>query len=155
MLQEFVIATFATPPVESVTLTVKEKTPAASGVPLIRPELERLSPAGRLPLLSVKVQGAVPPQAMTCETYGMPVTPDVPGAQATDNGAGPMVIPQSEVIFTWAVLLVLSVTLTVKLLEPAVVGVPLMTPEAAFSVSPDGSDPVAMAKLKGAVPPVA
>jgi len=48
-----------------------------------------------------------------------------------------------------------SLTRTVKLNEPTVVGVPLMAPVLAFTLSPSGSDPVEIAQLYGAVPPVA
>jgi len=47
----------------------------------------------------------------------------------------------------------LSVTFTVKLAEPAAVGVPLMTPST--SVNPAGSDPLATDHVYGGVPPVA
>jgi hypothetical protein len=48
----------------------------------------------------------------------------------------------------------LSVTLTVKLLDPAAVGVPEIVPFAA-SISPAGSDPLAIVHVKGGVPPIA
>jgi hypothetical protein len=54
-----------------------------------------------------------------------------------------------------AVAVALSVTWAVKLYVPAVVGVPLSTPLAAFSVSPGGSAPALTDQLKGSVPPEA
>src|SRR5436189_42586 len=54
-----------------------------------------------------------------------------------------------------APLLSLTVTLKVKGLPVAVVGVPLITPVAEFSVSPGGSDPVAVQLPYGGVPPPA
>ena len=45
-----------------------------------------------------------------------------------------------------------SVTCTVKLLTPGVVGVPLITPVLALSESPAGRVPVATVQLKGARP---
>jgi len=48
----------------SLTVTVKLLVPLAVGVPEIRPVAEaRLSPAGRLPLLTDQVYGVVPPLA--------------------------------------------------------------------------------------------
>ncbi len=54
-----------------------------------------------------------------------------------------------------ALAVALSVTRAVKLYVPAVVGVPLSTPLAAFNPSPGGSVPALTAQLKGSVPPVA
>jgi len=48
-----------------------------------------------------------------------------------------------------------SVTFTVKLKEPAAVGVPEIVPVAADIVSPAGSPPELMLQLYGAAPPVA
>jgi hypothetical protein len=48
-----------------------------------------------------------------------------------------------------------SVTWTVKLKVPMVVGVPEITPVAALSVKPVGSDPLAIDHVYGEVPPLA
>ena len=48
-----------------------------------------------------------------------------------------------------------SVTWTVKLNVPATVGVPEMTPVSLLSVSPVGSDPLAIDQVYGKVPPLA
>ncbi len=48
-----------------------------------------------------------------------------------------------------------SLTRTVKLNVPTVVGVPLMVPVLVFKLSPVGSDPIVIVQLRGAVPPVA
>ena len=48
-----------------------------------------------------------------------------------------------------------SVTVPVKLKVPAVVGVPVMAPVLAFSVSPGGKEPELMANVYGLVPPLA
>ena len=50
-----VIATSAVPPVESVTFTVKEKDPAAFGVPLINPAADIVNPPGKDPEFSANV----------------------------------------------------------------------------------------------------
>jgi hypothetical protein len=52
-----------------------------------------------------------------------------------------------------AVTLLLSVAVTVKLYAPALVGVPLMTPEDVLSERPVGSAPAVSANVMGAVPP--
>ena len=49
----------------------------------------------------------------------------------------------------------LSVTCTVKLLDPAVSGVPDIVPPAAARLSPDGSVPLATNHVYGGVPPEA
>ncbi len=54
-----------------------------------------------------------------------------------------------------AVFEVASVTCTVKLLGPAVVGVPETTPVADASVSPAGSTPAEIDQVYGVVPPLA
>jgi hypothetical protein len=48
-----------------------------------------------------------------------------------------------------------SVTFTVKVEFPVVVGVPLTTPVAEFSVRPAGSEPADTKKVYGALPPEA
>jgi len=50
---------------------------------------------------------------------------------------------------------VLSVTWTVKLAGPELVGVPLMTPVAGFMVRPPGSKPAVMVQAYAGVPPTA
>ena len=54
-----------------------------------------------------------------------------------------------------AVLFALSVTLAVNGKLPATVGVPLITPVAAASRSPVGSEPELTLQLYGVVPPLA
>ncbi len=53
-------------------------------------------------------------------------------------------------------MLLVSVTCTVKLKDPAAVGVPVMAPVVALKVSPPGSEPfVIVTALSGVVPPIA
>jgi hypothetical protein len=52
-------------PNASVAKTVNVARPSAVGVPLISPELLRVSPLGKLPLLTLYVYGPVPPLALT------------------------------------------------------------------------------------------
>lgn len=51
-------------PCESVTLAVKANVPSVVGVPLMRPEEESVSPGGSAPVVSPKVYGAMPPDAV-------------------------------------------------------------------------------------------
>lgn len=53
-------------PLLSVTLTLKVDVPAVVGVPLMMPAVLRDKPAGKLPLLSDQLYGAVPPLTLTC-----------------------------------------------------------------------------------------
>jgi hypothetical protein len=63
-----VSAWVAPAPAESVTLTVKVDTPAATGVPLNTPPALKVSPAGSEPVETNQVSGAVPPVAASvCE----------------------------------------------------------------------------------------
>ena len=48
-----------------------------------------------------------------------------------------------------------SVTFTVKLNVPMVVGVPEISPVAAFKVSPGGNEPFVIEKVYGGTPPIA
>ncbi len=60
---------------ESVTFTVKVELPTLVGVPERTPLLDNVIPAGKVPLASVHVNGAVPPVALNCTLYGVPITP--------------------------------------------------------------------------------
>ena len=121
----------------SVTLTVKLEDAAAVGVPEIVPA-ERLNPAGSDPVAMDHVYGGDPPVAFSGCEYAMPTVPAgkeevvmlKPGALITsDRGA----LADTDA---------LSVTLTVKLEDPAAVGVPeIVLPE---RLNPAGSDPAAM-----------
>lgn len=58
---------------ESVTLKVSDtKFAAAVGVPLSAPEVDRLSPAGSVPLVRDHVYGVVPPVAARAALYTAP-----------------------------------------------------------------------------------
>jgi hypothetical protein len=52
-------------PNASVANTVNDAGPSAVGAPLISPALLRVSPLGKLPLLTLYVYGPVPPLALT------------------------------------------------------------------------------------------
>jgi len=70
MLNAFVPVLFAA----SVTCTVNDTVPAVIGVPEITPvEAARVSPAGRVPALTVQLYGVVPPVACSVVEYAVPV----------------------------------------------------------------------------------
>jgi hypothetical protein len=95
----------------------------------------------------------VPPLAVKDELYGEPTFP-VLVAQITVIAGGLILIEQLElVVDAWP--LVESVTVTVKLNVPAVVGVPVTAPVEGFNVRPGGSEPVVIANVYGGAPPVA
>ena len=58
-------------------------------------------------------------------------------------------------ISNWTIFVAESVTVIVKVKDPAAVGVPERTPVAGFNVKPAGSDPVVTANVYGLMPPVA
>lgn len=62
----------ATFPVLSLTRTVKLNVPKAVGVPLIVPEVDRVSPVGSEPVLIVQLNGPVPPEVSSVCSYGSP-----------------------------------------------------------------------------------
>ncbi len=48
----------------SAACTVTVEVPAVVGVPLITPEVDNVRPAGKVPVVTVQVYGAVPPIAV-------------------------------------------------------------------------------------------
>lgn len=132
----------------SVTLTVKLDEPVAVGVPLIIPAA-RLNPGGSDPLATDHVYGGLPPVALTACEYAVPAVP-AGNEDVVIVKAGALMVSDSAAL---ADAEALSVTLTVKLDEPAVVGVPEIVPPA--RLNPAGSDPLPMDHVYGEVPPVA
>src|SRR5579883_1637888 len=124
----------ATEPRESFTWRVK--LPAAAGVPVTAPvEALRVSPAGRLPLDTENVYGAVPPvTAIAGLLKATPASPCVFGQEVTD---GPLAMVMEQVAdpvapaasFTWMLKL------------PATCGVPVTAPVEALSVNLAGRVP--------------
>jgi len=130
----------------SVARTVKVFDPAAVGVPaMVAPESVR--PAGKVPLASDHVYGAVPPDAASDCEYAVPTTPFGSDDVVTVSEVGVIVIVSDTV----AVREPLSVARTVKVLDPAAVGVPAIV--APVRVSPAGNVPLASDQVYGAVPP--
>jgi len=141
----FVVLPFAL----SVTFTVKLLDPAVPGVPDIVPPAERLKPAGSVPTDTVHVYGGDPPEAASACEYAVPTVPA--GSDGVEIvKAGLIVSDSAAVVETDA----LSVTFTVKLLDPAVPGVPAIVPPA-DRLKPAGSVPADTVQVYGDDPPEA
>ena len=112
--------------------------PAVVGVPVIAPAALRLKPGGGMPVAIAHVYGAVPPAACSVWLYGVPITP-LGRLVVVTVSAEPTTMLSPPV----AVSALASLTLTVKLEVPAVVGVPVIAP-AALRLKPAGKLPVAI-----------
>ena len=124
-------------PAASVALTVKANGPATVGDPDMSPVVAfSVSPVGSVPALMMNAYGAVPPVALIVWLYALSTVPfgSVGGAiasvAATANATArcPVAPPP-------------SVAVIVKFEVVTVVGVPEITPVAAFNVSPAGRLP--------------
>ena len=137
-------------PLSSITWTVKLLVPAVVGVPLITPvEAFKLNPAGRTPIVILQLYGVLPPEAVRVWLYTLPTLPSARVAVVT------LTLP--NIVIASALLAVApfaSVTCTVKLLVPAAVGVPLITPIDVFRLKPAGSVPESIPHVYGVLPPV-
>jgi hypothetical protein len=122
--------------------TVNVNVPLRLGVPVIAPELERLSPSGKDPLVRTHVYGAMPPVTASVVEYAELTN-------AFGNGDAVVIVRLVGIemeIDCVADIPVLSVTFTTKLKIPVAVGVPDMVP-AEDSVKPGGSCPLATAHV--------
>jgi hypothetical protein len=122
------------------------------GVPEIKPVELRVRPAGRVPEVIDQVYGGTPPVAASDEVYGTPIDPAVSGDVVVIESGG-LTVMVSVTMSTAAVGVCESVTETLKVDEPSVVGVPLMTPPV-LMVRPGGRVPDESAHVKGPLPPV-
>jgi hypothetical protein len=141
--------------VESVTFAVKLKEPDAVGVPEIVPLADKPRPAGKAPEATLQLYGVVPPVAASVVEYAVPTCPAGIEVVVICTGvtAAATVIVKDFVV-VWAVGVVETVAITVKLNEPAVVGVPEIVP-AVDSASPPGNAPELRLHVYGVVPPLA
>jgi len=119
----------------SVTRTVKVDDPTVVGVPDMTP-LDRLSPGGSVPEANDQIYGGDPPDALSPCEYAMPTEPGG-NAEVVMLRTGALIV-SARAALTDADML--SVTLRVKLDEPAATGVPLIVPPARFN--PAGRDPL-------------
>ena len=114
----------AVSPLASLTSAVKLEVPAAVGIPEITPAPVRLNPGGKLPAVSDHVYAGVPPVAASVWLYATETVPLGRLAVVTNKGVA------TTMLSDWvAVLPAASATCTVKLLVPAVLGAPEITPE--------------------------
>ena len=132
---------------ESVTCTVKLSRPVAEAVPEITPDaLASFSPAGSDPEASDHWYGVMPPAALNFTEYGTPlvavgrVLPVVTTSPETPT----VMASEAELICAAASE---SVTSATKVKLPPAVGVPEITPVAAWSLRPAGSDPTGIDQL--------
>jgi len=133
----------------SVTLTVRFAVPGVVGVPVSVQLLgASVNPAGIVPPVTVQVYGAVPPVTPKVPLYGVPVVP-LGRVGASVNGPPPppfvMVMLIGPLVLSCG--FELSVTFTLTLEIPAVVGVPLTVQPAGVSVNPAGRVPVVMVQV--------
>jgi hypothetical protein len=136
----------------SVTWMVKLKLPAVVGVPLICPVAEfRATPAGRVPAVTLKVKGNVPPVITRVCEYLAPTVPCGNGEAVVIAGGGFIVTTNALAAVTWLV----SVTWMVKLGVPAAVGVPTICPVAEFNERPAGRVPPLTVQVYCPLPPLA
>jgi hypothetical protein len=133
----------------SVTFTVKLLGPPVPGVPEIVPPADRVNPAGSVPTDTVQVYGVNPPEAVSACEYAVPTVPA--GSDAVVIVKAGLIVSDSAFVM---LPLALSVTFTVKLVDPAVPGVPEIVPPA-DRVNPAGSVPTDTVQVYGVNPPEA
>ena len=127
---------------ESVAFTVKFAVPATVGVPVIAPvPAFSVKPVGREPVVIDQVTAPVPPVAPNVALYAEPTVP--PGKLVVEIANGELTVIVRAFVAVCAGVPE-SVAFTVKLAVPAAVGVPVIAPVLALSVSPAGSAPEAM-----------
>lgn len=143
-------ARVATAALLSVAITVNAKTPAAAGVPLMAPvDAFNVKPDGSEPDVIANVTGALPPDVCTVCAYATLITGR--GSVAVVIASAASTVPE---YVTDVVVPLASVTVTTKLYEPALDGVPLITPVDVSSVSPAGKVPLEIVNAYGPTPPL-
>jgi hypothetical protein len=123
--------------------------PVVVGTPEITPvEAFSVSPAGNPPAVTAHVYGVLPPLAASVVLYGWFIVA-LASVDVVTLSDAPMVTLTGRL----SVLPMPSVTWTVKLLVPAVVGVPAIS-QPRPSDSPAGNVPLARLHEYGATPPL-
>ncbi len=131
---------------ESLADTVMLNDPATEGVPLITPVLAfKVSPVGSDPLAIDQTYGVMPPVARNVALYALPAVALGSDVVVMTRGTGATVSVNARLAV--AGVAAESVTETVKVNEPATVGVPVITPVLAFSVKPAGNVPFEIAHV--------
>ena len=126
----------------SVAVTVKLNVPLVVGVPVNAPPLASVKPPGKLPVVTLNVYGAVPPDAVRGWPYSVPAKPFIKAAGFTVRVGQLMMF---RVYARVPLQLLASVAITVKLNVPDAVGVPLSKPLLA-KLRPDGKAPAVSVK---------
>lgn len=125
-------------PLVSVAVTLIVKLPVCAGIPVIRPSVLILIPCGSVPEFTVKLYGAVPPDAVNWPLTLLPaVNPLIPLLETVISlqaGCDEIVI----VIVPLPVHPLASVAVALNENVPAAVGVPLIVP-LLLSVRPAGN----------------
>ena len=127
--------------------------PVAVGVPVIDPCESKLRPAGRAPAVRDQVTVPVPPVEWTAVAYVVPTIPFGKLAVVIASVAGLMEMVRAFVAVCAGE--EESVAFTVKLLAPAVVGVPLIVPVLELRARPAGREPTLTDQVIAPVPPEA
>ncbi len=141
---------FPVAPTVSVAVIAKLYSPAVIGVPVIAPVAAfKLSPVGKEPNVTAYVFAPVPPVAVTVCEYGIVIV--VSGRLAGVTATGGFITTEYALL---PVAPTVSVPVIVKLYVPATVAVPLITPVAAFKLSPVGKEPAETENVMAPVPPV-
>ncbi len=131
---------------ESLADIVMLNDPATEGVPLITPVLAfKVRPVGSDPLAIDQVYGVMPPAARNVALYALPAVALGSDVVVMTRGTGATVSVNARLAV--AGVAAESVTETVKVNEPATVGVPVITPVLAFSVKPAGNVPFEIAHV--------
>src|SRR5471030_2180035 len=135
---------------ESLAWTVNAKVPGPVGVPERTPAVESVRPPGRVPIVTVKVYGLLPPLAVMVWLYAAVVVP-------SGSACGFIVIVGQVMVIVYdrvPLQPLLAVALTVKVKLPLADGVPERTP-AVDRLSPPGRLPLDTVKVYGLLPPLA
>jgi hypothetical protein len=88
-------------PFASVTWTVTAEEPAAVGVPEITPVVASIvKPVGKVPVLSVKLNGSAPLLTTRAKLYGVPTVPERPDTGVLTTGLSVILSVTEEVATT-------------------------------------------------------
>jgi hypothetical protein len=122
---------------------VKSNVPALVGEPEMVPFAFSITPCGNVPADVVHVYGGVPPVAARVPVYAWPTVPAGSAFVEIVGAAGALIV-----IWSWRVAdrLAASVTRTVNVGAPAVVGVPEIAPSSP-SARPAGNAPADTAQV--------
>src|SRR2546421_455281 len=118
------------------------------------PAVLMLRPVGKLPALMVNVKAPRPPVATTIWLYAVPSTPAGKDMVVMAGAGGKLIVILRAWVAVSGVMVLASVTLTVKFVAPlGPVGVPEIVP-ALLRVRPAGNAPALMENVTVPAPPV-